>query len=68
MQKKASVKRNYIYNLIYDVLILIVPLITTPYVSRVLAVESVGLYSYTYSIILYFTAFVALGTKSYAIK
>ncbi len=68
MRKNASVKRNYIYNLIYDVLVLIVPLITTPYVSRVLAVESVGLYSYTYSIILYFTAFVALGTKSYAIK
>lgn len=68
LQKKASVKANYIYNLTYDILILIVPLITTPYISRVLTPESIGIYSYTYSIIMYFSAFVALGTKSYAIK
>lgn len=67
-EKKASIKVNYIYNLVYDVLALIVPLITTPYISRVLEPESIGVYSYTYSIIMYFTAFVALGTKSYVIK
>lgn len=68
VQKNSSISANYIYNLIYDVLVLIVPLITTPYISRVLSPNSIGIYSYTYSIVLYFTAFVALGTKSYAIK
>ena len=68
MEKRTSVKKNYIYSLIYDVLVLFVPLITTPYIARVLSVESIGLYSYTHSIILYFTAFIASGTKSYAIK
>lgn len=66
--KKASIQKNYIYNLLYDILVLIVPFVTTPYISRVLNVDSIGLYSYTYSIVVYFTAFVALGTKSYAIK
>ena len=66
--KRASIQKNYIYNLLYDILVLIVPFVTTPYISRVLNVDSIGLYSYTYSIIVYFTAFVALGTKSYAIK
>ena len=65
---KASVWVNYIYNTLYDILIIAVPLITTPYISRVMSVESIGIGSYTHSQTLYFTAFVALGTKSYAIK
>ena len=67
-ESKKSVVNNYIYNLIYEVVALAAPLILVPYVARVLSVESVGLYSYTYSIILYFAVFVSLGTKSYAIK
>ena len=66
--KKGSIKVNYIYNLVYDILIIIIPLITTPYIARVLSTESVGIYSFTYANVQYFTAFVALGTKSYAIK
>lgn len=66
--KKASIQKNYIYNLLYDIFVLIVPFITTPYIARVLSIESIGLYSYSYSIVMYFTAFVVLGTKSYAIK
>ena len=68
INRKDTVQKNYIYNVSYNIITVIVPLITTPYVSRVLSVESIGVYSYTYSIILYFTAFVALGTKSFAIK
>lgn len=66
--KKPDLKINYIYNLAYEVLAIIAPLITTPYIARVLAVESIGIYSFTYSMTLYYTAFIALGTKSYAIK
>ena len=60
-----SITKNYIYNLIYQVLILIVPFITTPYISRVLGVENIGIYSYTISISAYFILFGSLGIALY---
>lgn len=65
MSEKKSVVRNYMYNLIYQVLILILPLITTPYLSRVLGAEGVGIYGYTYSIVTYFVLFGSLGIALY---
>ena len=62
---KKSITRNYIYNMIYQVLILILPLITTPYLSRVLGAEGIGIYSYTYSIVTYFILFGSLGVAMY---
>ena len=55
-----SIKKNYIYNLTYQILVTIVPLITTPYLSRVLGAESIGIYSYTLSITTYFILFGSL--------
>lgn len=60
-----NIKLNYFYNTIYQVLTMITPLITAPYISRVLGVENVGIQSYTKSIVTYFTLFAALGTASY---
>lgn len=57
----SSVKRNYIYNVIYEVLIIVIPLITSPYISRVLGAEQVGIYTYCYSIVSYFVLFARLG-------
>lgn len=54
---KKSITINYLLNTSYQILILIVPLITTPYVSRVLGAEGIGIYSYTYSIVSYFLLF-----------
>jgi O-antigen/teichoic acid export membrane protein len=62
---KKSIKKNYIYNLTYQILILIVPLITTPYLSRVLGAENIGIYSYTLSIATYFILFGSLGVAMY---
>lgn len=64
--KKRSVKENYFLNLAYEMFLIIVPLITTPYVSRVLTAEGVGKYSFVYSLITYFTLFGALGFGRYA--
>lgn len=61
-----SLKKNYLYNLIYQIVQFVVPLIVTPYVSRVLRPEGVGEYSYVYSVITYFTMVVALGFGIYA--
>jgi O-antigen/teichoic acid export membrane protein len=59
------VKKNFIYNFIYQILILILPLITVPYVSRVLGADGVGTYSYTYSIAYYFMIIAMLGLNNY---
>lgn len=62
---KKSITKNYIYNLIYQVLVLILPLITAPYISRVLGAENIGIYSYTISIVTYFILFGSLGIAIY---
>lgn len=65
MPKQESIKKNYVYNTLYRILTIITPLITAPYISRVLGSDGVGVYSYTNSIATYFTLFAALGTASY---
>src|SRR5574344_2053426 len=62
---KKSIKKNYIYNLIYQIIILFVPLITTPYVSRVLRADGIGTYGYILSIVTYFILFGSLGGAMY---
>lgn len=62
---KKSITKNYIYNMIYQVLTLILPLITTPYLSRVLGAEGIGIYGYTYAIVTYFILFGSLGVALY---
>ena len=62
---KKSIAKNFFYNLIYQILTLILPLITTPYLSRVLGAEGIGIYGYTYSIVTYFILFGSLGVALY---
>lgn len=62
---KKSIAKNYIYNLIYQMLTIVLPLITTPYLSRVLGAENIGIYGYTLSIVTYFVLFGTLGIAMY---
>lgn len=64
--KKVSVKKNYIFNLLYQLFLIVVPIITTPYVSRVLTANGVGQYSFSFSLATYFTIFAGLGFGYYA--
>ncbi len=66
--EQPNVRKNYVYRLLYEILILITPFITTPYISRVLGADGVGIYSYTSSIMAYFTMFAALGTAAYGAR
>ena len=52
-----SIKKNYFYNLIYQIFLLIVPFVVTPYVSRILTPEGIGQYSFSYTMINYFIVF-----------
>lgn len=63
---RKSITKNYIYNLSYQILTIILPIITTPYLSRVLGAENIGIYSYTLSIVTYFILFGSLGISMYA--
>ena len=60
-----SIKKNFIYNLSYQILTLILPLVTAPYLSRVLGADQIGQYSYTYSVAGYFVLFSMLGVNNY---
>lgn len=62
----SKTKKNYIYNLIYQIFSLITPLITTPYISRVLGSAGIGQYSFTVSIVTYFSLLATLGFSTYA--
>ncbi len=62
---KKSIAKNYAFNLAYQILAIIIPLITTPYLSRVLGPENIGIYSYTLSITTYFILFGSLGVSLY---
>lgn len=57
--------KNFLYNVIYQIFVFIIPIITTPYISRVLGVNNVGIYSYTYSIVYYFMLLSMLGINNY---
>lgn len=61
----GKMKSNIIYNLTYQILILALPLISAPYLSRVLGVEGVGTYSYVFSVAYYFYIFITSGLSNY---
>lgn len=60
-----SIRKNYVYNLLYQILTILIPVITTPYLARVLGVEGTGISSYTLSIVSYFIILGSVGVASY---
>ena len=65
MKSKPEVKVNLFFNSIYQLTNILVPLVTLPYLSRVLHAEGLGEYSYAYSVAYYFYIFIRLGLHSY---
>lgn len=65
MNRKHSLKSNFIYNIGYQILTILLPLITAPYVSRTLGAYNVGVYSYTQAFANYFYLFAMLGVNNY---
>lgn len=60
-----SIKNNFIYNTVYQLLALFVPLVTTPYLSRVLGAQKIGDFSFSFNIAYYFALFAMLGVNNY---
>lgn len=60
-----SIKKNFSFNFIYQLLGIAVSLITTPYIARVLGAELSGIYSFYHSVANYFYLFAMLGINNY---
>lgn len=61
----SSLKKNVVYNIIYQIFTIMMPLITAPYLSRILGVHGMGMYSYTFTVAEYFVFFALLGVSNY---
>ena len=66
--KLKSVKLNFIYLSLYKMLELLLPLVTSPLLSRRLGAEALGIYSYTYSIVSLFVVIAELGFYRYGLR
>lgn len=62
---KKSIAKNFIYNIAFEILAIIIPLITTPYLSRILGAEKIGIHGFTASVVTYFILFGSLGVGLY---
>ena len=63
-----KVIKNYLYNLSYQILTIILPIITVPYVTRIFTSEALGNYVFYNSIVSYFSLFAMLGISVYGTK
>lgn len=68
MLKKKSMAINAGMNSIQTICRMIFPLITFPYITRVLGVENIGMYNFCTSVISYFTLIAGLGISTFAIR
>lgn len=65
---QKSIKKNFALSLTNTLAGLLYPIVTFPYISRILQPEGVGLIQFYQSVISYFALFAALGIPLYAVK
>ena len=68
MVKQKSLKLNFVMNAILTMSQFIFPLITFPYVSRILSPSGTGKVSFATSVVSYFAMFAQLGIPTYGIR
>ena len=68
MEYISDVKKNTLFNTIKSVFGIIYPMITFPYISRVLLTENVGKINFSNSVISYFSLLASLGVTTYAVR
>ena len=65
---RKSAKINYLYNSLYTILNMFLPLITVPYLSRILGTEGIGIYAFNFSVAQYFVLIAKLGLVNYGTR
>ena len=66
MRKKIFI--NFMYQASFQVLLIIIPMITIPIVSRAFKPEGVGIYNFTLSVVSYFVLIAGLGLSTYGVR
>lgn len=65
MTKRVSVKSNFIYQVLYNVVTMVIPLVVTPFLTRALLENEIGRFTYTRSVASYFVIFAMMGIAKY---
>lgn len=61
----GRIVKNYIYNVVYNIFVIIIPIITAPYLTRVLGATCLGVYSYVNSVTSIISSIILVGLSSY---
>ena len=61
-------KKNLAFQVFYQLVTVLTPLITSPYLSRILGPDSLGIFSSTYSYVCYFMLVCKLGVDTYGCR
>lgn len=61
----GRIVKNYIYNVVYNIFVIIIPIITAPYLTRVLGATRLGVYSYVNSVTSIISSIILVGLSSY---
>jgi O-antigen/teichoic acid export membrane protein len=60
-----SIKKNFLYNLAFQIVSICLPIVLAPYLARVLGAEKVGISAFTLSVVEYFILLANLGISSF---
>lgn len=66
--KQKSLAKNAIWNFLYSGVNMLFPLITAPYVSRILGASNLGEVDFSKSVVQWFVTFAAFGTTTYGVR
>lgn len=64
----ANIKKNFLYQTLYQIMSMILPLVTSPILARTLGAEGLGIYSYVFVIVGYFVLAANLGMYKYGMR
>lgn len=64
----ASIAKNYFFSVLHKIVNIIIPLISIPYLSRVIGAEGIGVYAYYYAIAHFFYIFGKMGLNNYGTR
>lgn len=64
----STIKNNFIFNIVLNISNIAFPIITIPYVSRILGVEQIGVFNFVATYTSYFVLVSALGIPLYGIR
>ena len=68
MSKGKSIKRNFIFNFLLNIFNILFPLVTSPYVSRILGADNLGKNNFAISLSGWFLLFASFGIPNYGIR